>query len=72
MSSCNYFIYTQNAKSQILIFLLKTVTLVIPSLDYGQLGSAEFSPDSAVNDYSVAVVLSTLAAVMCLVSNSCM
>lgn len=73
MYSCSYFIYTQNAKTQILIFLLKIVTLVIPSLDYGQLGSAEFSPDSAVNDHSVAVVLSVmLAAVMCLVSNSCM
>lgn len=67
-----FYIYT-NAKTQILIFLLKIVTLVIPSLDYGQLGSAEFSPDSAVNDYSVAVVLSMmLTAVMCLVSNSCM
>lgn len=66
MYSCNYFIYPQNEKTQIMIFFL-----VIPFLDYGQLGSAEFSPDSDANDCSVAVVLSVmLSAIMCLVSNS--
>ena len=73
MYSCNNFLYTQNAKTQILIFLFKVVTLVIPFLDYGQLRSTEFSPDSAVNDHFVAVVLSVmLSAIIHMVSNGCM
>lgn len=47
----------QNARTQILIFFLKIDTLVIPLLDYDQLGSAELSPDSAVNDHSVVISL---------------
>lgn len=45
----------QNARTEILVFFLKIDTLVIPLLDYDQLGSAELSPDSAVNDHSVVI-----------------
>lgn len=54
----------QNARTQILIFFLKINTLIIPLLDYGQLGSAELSPDSAVNDHSVAAVISLMLPAM--------